>query len=263
VKETKETPEGAPAPLIWTQPAPRRRQSPLERDDIVRAAIAVADEGGPQALTMAAVAKRLGPYTPMALYRHVMSKDGLVDLMLDAVTAEIPLPSVPGADWRADLHAVATGSWDAVKRHLWFAQLAPTRPPLGPHMMRRTEFVLQVLVHQGATLGEAMTYAALLDRHVLGSAQQEAEELAMRRRHGIHTPQQLAAAVTAARELAAAGGRHPLLARWMEAPSGPDADGRFELSLAFLIDGIAARLPEGGRRDLTPGIRDTRGNGPR
>ncbi|MDX2709260.1 TetR/AcrR family transcriptional regulator [Streptomyces sp. PA03-6a] len=246
MKETKETPEGAPAPLIWTQPAPRRRQSPLERDDIVRAAIAVADEGGPQALTMAAVAKRLGPYTPMALYRHVMSKDGLVDLMLDAVTAEIPLPPVPGADWRADLHAVATGSWDAVKRHLWFAQLAPTRPPLGPHMMRRTEFVLQVLVRQGATLGEAMTYAALLDRHVLGSAQQEAEELAMRRRHGIHTPQQLAAAVTAARELAAAGGRHPLLARWMEAPSGPDADGQFELSLAFLIDGIAARLPEGG-----------------
>ncbi|MDX2650130.1 TetR/AcrR family transcriptional regulator [Streptomyces sp. PA03-1a] len=246
MKETQETPEGAPAPLIWTQPAPRRRQSPLERDDIVRAAIAVADEGGPQALTMAAVAKRLGPYTPMALYRHVMSKDGLVDLMLDAVTAEIPLPPVPGADWRADLHAVAAGSWDAVKRHLWFAQLAPTRPPLGPHMMRRTEFVLQVLVHQGATLGEAMTYAALLDRHVLGSAQQEAEELAMRRRHGIHTPQQLAAAVTAARELAAAGGRHPLLARWMEAPSGPDADGQFELSLAFLIDGIAARLPEGG-----------------
>ncbi|WUD71362.1 TetR/AcrR family transcriptional regulator [Streptomyces sp. NBC_00510] len=246
MKETKETPEGAAAPLIWTQPAPRRRQSPLEREDIVRAAIAVADEGGAQALTMAAVAKRLGPYTPMALYRHVMSKDGLVDLMLDAVTAEIPLPPVPDADWRADLHAVATGSWDAVKRHLWFAQLAPTRPPLGPHMMRRTEFVLQLLVRQGATLGEAMTYAALLDRHVLGSAQQEAEELAMRRRHGIHTPQQLAAAVTAARELAAAGGRHPLLARWMEAPSGPDADGQFELSLAFLIDGIAARLPAGG-----------------
>lgn len=243
----KETPEGAPAPLIWTRPAPRRRQSPLEREDIVRAAIAVADEGGPQALTMAAVAKRLGPYTPMALYRHVMSKDGLVDLMLDAVTAEIPLPAAPGEDWRGDLHAVATGSWAAVKRHLWFAQLAPTRPPLGPHMMRRTEFVLKVLVGRGATLGEAMTYAALLDRHVLGSAQQEAEELAMRRRHGIRTPGQLAAAVTAARELAAEGGRHPLLARWMAAPSGPGLDEQFELSLGFLIDGIATRLPRGGR----------------
>ncbi|MFJ4985782.1 TetR/AcrR family transcriptional regulator [Streptomyces sp. NPDC088732] len=242
----KETPHGAPAPLIWTRPAPRRRQSPLDRDDIVRAAVEVADEGGAQALTMAAVAGRLGPYTPMALYRHVLSKDGLVDLMLDAVTAEIPLPDAPGDDWRADLRTVATSSWAMVKRHLWYARLAPTRPPLGPHTMRRTEFLLRVLVGRGANVGEAMTYAALLDRHILGSAQQEAEELAMRHRHGLHTPAQLAEAVTAARELAAEGGRHPLLAQWMAAPEGPGLDEQFALSLTFLIDGIATRLPGGG-----------------
>ena len=51
------------------------------------AAIALADEAGPTALTMKAVAARLGPYSPMALYRYVYSKDGLVDLMLDAATA--------------------------------------------------------------------------------------------------------------------------------------------------------------------------------
>ncbi|WP_328539014.1 TetR/AcrR family transcriptional regulator [Streptomyces sp. NBC_00344] len=244
----KENPGGSPAPLIWSRPVTRRRQSPLERDDIVRAAVELADEGGTGALTMAAVAKRLGPFTPMALYRHVLSKDGLIDLMLDSVTAEIPLPDEPGGDWRADLRAVATESWAMVKRHLWYAQLAPTRPPLGPHLMRRTEFVLGVLVGQGATVGEAMTYAALLDRHVLGSAQQEAEELAMRRRYGLHTAEQLGEAITAARELAAAGGRHPLLTQWMGSPSGATMDEQFELSLAFLIDGIATRLPGTGRR---------------
>ncbi|QZY19864.1 hypothetical protein [Streptomyces decoyicus] len=31
----------------------------------------------------------------------------------------------------------------------------PTRPALGPHLMRRTEFLLQVLVRQGLTVGEA------------------------------------------------------------------------------------------------------------
>jgi hypothetical protein len=86
----------------------------------------------------------------------------------------------------ADLHAIATQSWAMVKRHPWYAQLVTTRPPLGPHMMRRIEFVLQVLVRQGATVGKAMTYAALQDRHIFGSAQQEAEELAMRRRYGLH-----------------------------------------------------------------------------
>lgn len=233
---------GQPAvPLIWAQPAPQRRASPLEREVIVRAGMAVADEGGAQALTMSAVARRLGPYTPMALYRHVMSKDGLIDLMLDAATAEIPLPSQPGPDWRADLRAVATQTWSMVKRHLWYAQLAPTRPPLGPHMMRRTEFLLRLLQGQGAELGQAVAYAALLDRHILGNAQQVAEEHAMQLRLGLETPEQLAQAITAARQLAEQGG-HELLARWMGDPSGPDMDEQFEISLTFFLDGIEARL---------------------
>ncbi|GAB1331890.1 TetR/AcrR family transcriptional regulator [Streptomyces sennicomposti] len=228
-------------PLIWTHPAPRRRQSPLEREDIVRAAMTVADEGGAEALTMSAVARRLGPYTPMALYRHVLSKDGLVDLMLDAATGEIPLPRAPQADWRADLRAVAMETWAMAKRHLWYAQLAPTRPPLGPHAMRRTEFQLRVLVEQGAALGQALAYAALLDRHVLGSAQQVAEEHAMRRRLGLDTPQRLTEAIAAAQGLAEQGGCE-LLARWMSAPSGPGMDEQFEISLTFLLDGIEAEL---------------------
>src|SRR5215470_20063869 len=103
MESDREAPGGL-VPLIWTQPPPRRRRSPLDRDDIVRAGVAVADEGGADALTMAAVAGRLGPCTPMALYRHVLNKDGLVDLMLDHVTAEVPVPDEPGDDWRADLH---------------------------------------------------------------------------------------------------------------------------------------------------------------
>src|SRR3954453_17722428 len=77
--------------LIWTQPPPPARQRNLGRPEIVAAAMAVADEGGAEAVTMKAVAARLGPYTPMALYRYVGSKDGLVDLMLDAAIAEVAL----------------------------------------------------------------------------------------------------------------------------------------------------------------------------
>jgi AcrR family transcriptional regulator len=74
--------------LIWARPEPARR--PLDRARIVEAGIAVADEGGAGALTMAAVARRLGAYSAMALYRHVPDKDSLVDLMVDHVTAEVP-----------------------------------------------------------------------------------------------------------------------------------------------------------------------------
>lgn len=233
-----------PAPLIWLQPPAPVRKRQLERDEIVRAAITVADQGDLSALTMAAVARQLGPYTTMALYRYVPNKDGLIDLMLDCVTGEIPVPATPGRDWRADLHTLAVHSWAMVKRHSWYAQLVHTRPPLGPHMMRRTEFMLAVFTGQGAPIGKAMTYAALLDRHIYGSALQEAEERAMHQRYGLETAQKLTAAIAAVRELAVAAGHYPNLARWMAAPAGATLDEQFELSLGFLLDGIASRLSD-------------------
>ena len=91
---------------------------------------------------MKAVAARLGPYSAMALYRYVHSKDGLVDLMLDAATAEIPLPAQPGPDWRADLEELAAQTRQMTRRHPWYAALYHTRPPAGPHLMERLEFML-------------------------------------------------------------------------------------------------------------------------
>src|ERR1700745_1300219 len=85
----------AGAPLIWTQPPPPPRQRSPGR------------AGAPDRVTLKPVPGRLGPYSAMALYRYVHSKEGLVDLMLDAATAEIQLPAHPGPDWRADLEELA------------------------------------------------------------------------------------------------------------------------------------------------------------
>ncbi|MBO0686166.1 MAG: TetR/AcrR family transcriptional regulator C-terminal domain-containing protein [Candidatus Dormibacteraeota bacterium] len=231
-----------PQPLIWTQPPPPGRQRALGREEIVRAAIQVADEGGAEALTMAAVARRLGPYTPMALYRYVFSKDGLVDLMLDAATAEVVLPPRPSGDWRADLWAQATSTWNMVKRHGWYAQLFHTRPPAGPHMLRHTEFALAVLTGEGVQIGEAMLFAALIDRHVFGSGLQEAEERRMRTRYGLDSVEKFLAAMAPVRELAAADGGNPNLAGWLAQPAISTPDEQFELGLACLLDGIELRL---------------------
>ncbi len=199
---------------------------------------------------MAAVARELGPYSAMSLYRHVLSKDGMIDLMLDTVVDEIVVPSQPGPDWRADLHAVAAQTWAMVTRHVWYAQLVHTRPPLGPNTMRRTEFILQVLTLQGAGIAEAVTYAALLDRHIFGNALQEAEERAMQHRYGIENWHDVRDTIIAARDQSHAEGRYPNLARWMSSPSGATLDEQFELSLAFLLDGIATRLSPGSETRL-------------
>jgi AcrR family transcriptional regulator len=233
-----------PIPLIWNRPPPRRRA--LGREEIVAAAIGLADEAGVDALTMKAVAARLGPYTPMALYRYVHNKEGLVDLMLDAAAAEIPLPAHPGDDWRADLRAVAVETRRMLGRHPWYALLIHSRPPAGPHIMRRLEFMLAVLVRQGATVAEAMTYAALLDRHVFGSGLQEAEEARFSRRYGLDDGATLYAAFATLHDLAAADGNLPHLTGWLARPEGATAEERFQLGMDFLLDGIARRLPASG-----------------
>jgi AcrR family transcriptional regulator len=217
---------------IWTEPAPR--QPGLDRDRIVEAAIAVADESGASAVTMKAVATRLDR-TAMALYRYVRNKDGLVDLMLDTATAEIPL--VPGT-WRSALRTLARETRAMIKRHPWYAELVHTRPPAGPHQMRRLEFMLTLLTDHGATLPEAMTQAAMLDRHVYGTGLQEATEARFGPTDDLTTHQ---LALTDMRERAA--GTFPKLAEWLATPSGPSPDDQFELVLGFLLDGIATQLP--------------------
>jgi AcrR family transcriptional regulator len=237
-------PAAGPAPLIWTQPPPPPRQRSLGREEIVAAAIALADQTGAAALTMKAVAARLGPYSAMALYRYVHSKDGLVDLMLDAATAEVPVPGRPGPDWRADLEELAAQTRRMTIRHPWYAALFHTRPPAGPHMMQRLEFMLAVLAGQGATTADAMTYAALIDRYIFGSGLQEAEEARMSREHGLDDEAVLRSAMAAVHDLAAASSRFPLLAGWLAHPSGPSPEEQFGLGLGFLLDGIARCLEE-------------------
>jgi hypothetical protein len=73
----------------------------------------------------------------------------------------------------------------------------------------------------------------------------------MSHRHGLDDDASLTAAMGAVHDLAAAGGRFPLLASWLAQPAGPSADERFDLGLGFLLDGIATQLPArppGGQR---------------
>lgn len=108
--------------------------------------------------------------------------------------------------------------------------------------MRRTEFMLTVLTGQGVALADAMTYASMLERFVIGSGVQEAQEAAFARDAGAD----FTAMVTSMGDLAARYGDVPLMARWLAAPSGGDADTQFQLGLDFLLDGIATRLPTPG-----------------
>jgi len=98
----------------------------IDRTVILEASLALADERGLDAITMQAVAERLG-VTPMALYRHVSNKADLLDGMVESLLDEIPPPR-PGGGWQAQLIAMAQSLRRIAKRHPAVFPLLLLRP---------------------------------------------------------------------------------------------------------------------------------------
>src|SRR5919112_3697219 len=89
-----------------------KRRTPLSRERVLRAAVALADERGIAELTMRKLAKELG-VEAMSLYNHVANKGDLLDGMIDIVFSEIEPPAV-GGDWKAELRKRAISTRDAL-----------------------------------------------------------------------------------------------------------------------------------------------------
>ena len=234
-----------PGPLIWSLPEPPGRPTThLSRADILRAAVTIADTDGARALTMRRVAQAVGASTPMSLYRYVGSKDGLVDLMIDAVYAEIPLTEPPsgGGGWRAGLERLALDSWTVIQRHLWFGELIHTRPPFGPNALRFFDFRFGLLEKLGLSADDLSLLTGAVDGHLFGAALQLAEERRMRTRSGLHTDDQLADAAKPVLEPILADDRYPAFARWYRGRTGSGPADPVVWTLGCLLDGITSRL---------------------
>src|SRR5215213_884705 len=93
------------------------KRTPLTRERVLRAAIALADDRGAEALTMRNVAKELG-VEAMSLYNHVANKNDLLDGMVDLVFSEIEPPASAG-DWKSELRRRAIATRTALARHRW------------------------------------------------------------------------------------------------------------------------------------------------
>ena len=59
-----------------------KMRHPLSRDRVLRAAVAIADEDGIEALTIRSLAQELG-VKPMAIYYHVANKSEILDSIVD------------------------------------------------------------------------------------------------------------------------------------------------------------------------------------
>ncbi|WP_306205044.1 TetR/AcrR family transcriptional regulator [Actinoplanes sp. RD1] len=112
-------------------------------EQVVEAAIAVADAEGLPAVTMRRIATEIGAGA-MSLYTYVPDKERLVDLMVDRVGADVP-PITPTGDWQADLLALCRGQRASMLAHPWLPGALAARRITGRHMVAYLEQGLAAL----------------------------------------------------------------------------------------------------------------------
>ena len=162
--------------LLWgATKAPTRGPKPgLSVEQIVRAAIELADADGLAALSMRRVADRLG-VGAMSLYTYIPGKAELLDVMMDTIFAEEALPDAATGDWRARLELHARENWGLYQRHPWVLQVSGVRAWLGPNELALFEAALASVAGLGLRGREMVSVVSLVGGYVKGAARAAAE----------------------------------------------------------------------------------------
>src|SRR5262245_56938444 len=124
----------------------------MQRLDVLDAGIELAQNDGLEALSLRRVAAHLH-VTPMALYRHVASKEDLLDGMADLLYAELRIPEDEG-DWWGGLAGLARSTRVLLLAYPWAVPLF-SRPPAGEHAQRVGGALLAALRRAGFSAAEA------------------------------------------------------------------------------------------------------------
>ncbi|MEH1167705.1 helix-turn-helix domain-containing protein [Micromonospora sp. CPCC 205539] len=131
---------------IWTRPV-RGSRGPTpahSRDEIVVAAIALADAEGLTAVSMRAVAAALGTGAG-SLYRYLSSRDDLLDLMTDRVVGELrPYPQAQG-EWLDSMLLLARRQLALHRRHRWLVEVIHRPSAIGPESLAWFDTCLRIL----------------------------------------------------------------------------------------------------------------------
>ncbi len=226
-------------------PAPGRRV-PLSRDRLLTVAVELADAAGIAGLTIRALAAASG-VKPMTIYHHVRDKDEILDLVVDAVFAEIDLPDVD-LPWRDALRDRTASVRAVLARHRWAIGLLESRSNAGPATLRHHDTMLGIMRRAGFGIAGAAHAYALLDSYAYGFALQEAT-LPFDDAAGLAD---LAAGFT---EII--GDDHPYLAEMLHGhvlqPGYSFAD-EFEIGLEVVLDAIERWRIDGATTSTAPTI---------
>ncbi|HEY2506352.1 MAG TPA: TetR/AcrR family transcriptional regulator [Streptosporangiaceae bacterium] len=244
--------------LLWgrREGGSRGPRRGLSVDEIVRAAVRIADRDGLEGVSMARVAEELG-FTTMSLYRYVASKDELLQLMWNASAQGAAELQLHGTGWRAQLREWAVIQRDVLDRHPWLTQMPMAAPPLAPNSLRFVEIGLGALDDTGLTDGDKIRIIGLLSSYTLSEgrmAHDAASAAAQAAAAGTAAPAPPWSFEALLRELVTEQ-EYPRLHRlaWAEAigdsPSGVEEREEFLFGVERILDGTQALIDKATRKD--------------
>lgn len=241
--------------LLWDDRTPSSRgpKAGFTPDEVVQVAIGIADEEGLGAVTMNAVASRLG-FTTMALYRYFPSKEALLDAVIDGGTGRPPRLAAPRADWRTEVMRWARAKRAMLCARPWLAELPFVAAPHGPNWLSWYEAISDSLSKTGLGAQDIGGTLSIVDGYTRG-ASDTAISLARARARGV-SEAEWAAGVGADLGRAIGDPRFPHFAAILTAPS----DGKprsleqsFDFGLERVLDGIEQYVRSVGPvRPLSP-----------
>jgi AcrR family transcriptional regulator len=230
--QPSEEPRGAvPEPPWWTSDQRRSARSALSREAIVDAALRVLDEHGLDGLSMRRVAEELGT-GPASLYWHVADKEQLLNVVLDRVIGEIPLPEPDPDQWEEQLRAFARDGRAAFRRHRDIASATMGRVPIGPNLLSVVEWQLELLQGAGVPPGPAAWFGDLFALYVAAHALEDTI--------AVDAGQDESAAAMGEYLASLPSDRFPYLMAASGDLMAGDADQRFEFGLDLLIRGLTS-----------------------
>jgi AcrR family transcriptional regulator len=235
-----------PEPPWKAAPRERPARTPLTREAIVEAALRVLARDGTEGLSMRRVAEELGT-GPASLYWHVASKDELINLLIDRVASEIEVPPPDVAQWQEQLKEFGIQARQVFRRYPGVAGLTLGRVPIGPNLIRWTEWTLTLL--RGAGVPDRIAaYAGDLFGLYLGAHAYE-EAMGMPSPTGEELPPEEVARMIRGYFESMPEDRFPNIHATLDELSGGGPDERFELGLEVILRGLASYVPPRGRGD--------------
>jgi AcrR family transcriptional regulator len=152
------------------------RRTPLTRERVLQAAVDLADRGGFEAISMRKLGLELG-VEAMALYRHVRSRDDLLDGLVEVIVGQIERPA-RGDDWKASLRAQIMAARGVLLRHPWGRRVLEERGTGGLVTVAYIESILAILRDGGFSIDLAHHSLHVLGSRIFGFSQDLFEDSA-------------------------------------------------------------------------------------